>query len=111
MKKWGLVIRVQEGGPRRNASSAEQSRGPKVWSAIQGNVSKDSTDKDTHHEGTKQRGTLKYLRESCYYRIECSTANSLAALMWKWYLNNNFRPATPKDFKKVLMGQESTPAT
>ena len=55
MKKWGLVIRVQEGGPRRNASSAEQSKGLNVWSAIQGNVSGDSIDNDTHHEGTKQR--------------------------------------------------------
>ena len=26
---------VQKGGPRRNASSAEQSRGQNVWSAIQ----------------------------------------------------------------------------
>ena len=55
MKKWGLVIRVQEGGPRRNASSAEQCRGPKVWSAIQSNVLGDSIDKDTHHEGTGQK--------------------------------------------------------
>jgi len=30
MKKWGLVIRVQEGGLRRNASLSKQSRGPKV---------------------------------------------------------------------------------
>ena len=55
MKKWGLVMRVQEGGPRRNASLAEQSRGQKVWSAIQSNVSEDSIDKDTHHESTGQR--------------------------------------------------------
>ena len=47
-----LVIRVQEGGSRRNALSVEQSRGPKVWFAIQGNVSGDSIDKDTHHEST-----------------------------------------------------------
>ena len=55
MKKLGLVMRVQEGGPRRNASLAEQSRGQKVWSAIQSNVSEDSIDKDTHHESTGQR--------------------------------------------------------
>ena len=52
MKKWGLDMRVQEGGPRRNASSVEQSRGQKVWFAIQSNVSGDSIDKDTHHEST-----------------------------------------------------------
>ena len=55
MKKLGLVMRVQEGGPRRNASLAEQSRGQKVWSAIQSNVSEDSIDKDTYHESTGQR--------------------------------------------------------
>ena len=59
----------------------EQSRGPKVWSAIQGNVPRDSIDKDTHHEGTGQKAIMKYLRESCYHRIECSVTNSLAALM------------------------------
>ena len=78
-----MVIRVQEGDPRRNTSSAEQSKGPKVWSAIQGNVLGDSTNKDTRHEGTKQMGTMKYLKESCDYRIENFVANSLAALMWK----------------------------
>ena len=83
MKKWGLVMRVQEGGPRRNASLAEQSRGQKVWSAIQSNVSEDSIDKDTHHECTRKKEVMKYLKESYYHRIECSAANSLAALIWK----------------------------
>ena len=92
MKRWGLVMRVQEGGPRKNTSSVEQSRGLKVWSTIKGNVLGDSTDKDTHHESTGQRKAMKYLRESCYHRIKCSVANSLAALMRKWYLNSNFQP-------------------
>ena len=83
MKKLGLVMRVQEGGPRRNASLAEQSRGQMVWSAIQSNISGDSIDKDIHHESTGQRKAMKYLRESCYHRIECSVTNSLAALMRK----------------------------
>ena len=39
---------VQEGGPRRNASSAEQSRGQKVQSAIKSNVSENSTDKEKY---------------------------------------------------------------
>ena len=83
MKRWGLVIRVQEGGPRRITSLAEQSRSPKVWFAIQGNIPRGSIDKDTHHGVTGQRGTMKYLRESCYHRIECSITNSLATLMRK----------------------------
>ena len=91
MKKWGLVMRVQEGGSKRNASSVEQSRDQKVWSTIQSNIPEDSIDKDTHHESTRQRGIIKYLRESYYHCIECSIANSLVALMWKWYLNSNFQ--------------------
>ena len=88
----GLLMRIQESGPRRNASSAKQSRGKKVWSAIQSNVSGDSIDKDTHHESTGQKEAMKYLKESCYHRIESSAANSLVTLMWKWYLNSNFQP-------------------
>ena len=48
----GLVMMVQEGGPRRNASLIEQSRGQKVWFAIQSNVLRDYIDKDIHHEST-----------------------------------------------------------
>ena len=73
-----------------NAFSAEQSRGKKVWSAIESNVPGDSIDNDTHHESTGQRGTMKYLRESYYHRIKYFTANSLTTLMWKWYLKSNF---------------------
>ena len=98
-------MRVQEGGPMRNASSAEQSRGQKMWSAIQSNVLGDSIDKDIHYESIGQMGTIKYLRESCYHHIECSVANSLATLIWKWYLNSNFQPYSySQDFKNVLMG-------
>ena len=63
-----------------------------MWSAIQSNVLGDSIDKDTHHESTGQREVMKYLRESYYHCIEYFIANSLAALMWKWYLNSNFQP-------------------
>ena len=44
-----------------------------------------------HHERTGQMGAMKYLRESCCHRIECSVTNSLAALMRKWYLNSTFQ--------------------
>ena len=70
-----------------NAFSAEQSRGQKMWSAIESNVPGDSIDNDTHHESTGQRGTMKYLRESCYHRIKCIAATILAAFMWKRPLN------------------------
>ena len=72
-----------EGSPRKNASLAEPRKGLKVWSATQNNIPRDSIDKSTHHEGIRQKGNMKYLRESRYHRIECFVANSLAALMWK----------------------------
>ena len=78
-----MVIRVQESDLRRNASSVDQSRGPGLWFAFQGNILGDSTSKDTYPEGIGQRRVIKYLREGCYQHIECSAANSLAALMRK----------------------------
>ena len=87
-----LVIKVWKGSPRRNASSAKQSRGQKVWPAIKNNISDNSTSKDKHQEGIEQREAEKYLGESCYDRIKCSTANSLTTLMWRWHLNINIHP-------------------
>ena len=78
-----LAMMVQEGGPRRDALLAEQSRGRKVLSVIQSNVLGVSIDKDAHHGSMEQRRAMKYLRESCYHRIKYSVTNSLAALMRK----------------------------
>ena len=44
-----LDMMVQEGSSRRNASSAKQSKGQKVWSTIQSNVLGVSIDKDARH--------------------------------------------------------------
>ena len=78
-----MTEKVGEGGPKRNASSAKQSRGQNVWSVIQSNVLGYPINKNTHHESTGQREAMKYLRESCHHHIKCSVANSLAPLMWK----------------------------
>ena len=78
-----LAMMVQEGGPRRDASLAKQSRGQKVWSAIQSNVLGVSVDKDARNGSMGQRGAMKYLRESYYHRIEYSVTNSLTSLMRK----------------------------
>ena len=50
---------------------------------VQGDVPGSSIDDDMFCERTGQMGARKYLRESCYHRIECSAANFLAALMKK----------------------------
>ena len=78
-----MLMRVKKSDPRRNASSVEQSQNHKVWSDIKSNVLDNSTDEDKYQKGTGQREAMKYLRESCYHRIKCSAANSLAALMRK----------------------------
>ena len=67
------------GGLSPSLSKAEVRR----YGYIQDNISRDFIDKDTHHEDIGQRGTMKYLRESCYRHIRCSVTNSLVALMRK----------------------------
>ena len=63
-----------------------------MCSVIQSDIPGSSIDKDIYYERTEQMGVGKYLKESCYHRIECFAANSLAALMRKWYLNSSFQP-------------------
>ena len=58
MKKLVLVIRAHEGGPRTNVSSANQSRGPKGWFVVKGNVPGNSVDTDKHYRNIRQGGVL-----------------------------------------------------
>jgi len=62
MRKLVLVIRDQEGGPRMNASLADQSRGLKRWFAVQGNILENFVGTDKHYKNIGQGGVLKYLR-------------------------------------------------
>jgi len=84
--------KVGEDRSRRSISSAKWSRDQKVFSVIQSDILENSINKDMHYKRTGQIGAEKYLRESCYHRIECSIANSLVTLMRKWYLNSTFQP-------------------
>ena len=54
-----------------------------MYPTIQGDISGNFIDKDMHYKRTGEMGTHKYLKESCYYRIECSAVNSLVTLMRK----------------------------
>ena len=49
----------------------------------QSDIPRSFSDRDVRDKRTRRRGIPKYLRESYYHRIECSVANSLAALMRK----------------------------
>ena len=59
-----------------------------MYSNNQGDLPRNSSDRGVHYEHTRKRGTQKYLKESCYHRIECTTATFLAAFMWRKPLNN-----------------------
>ena len=47
-----------------------------------------SSDEDMYHEHPRMIGPQKYLRESCYHRIECTTATFLAGFMLRRPLNS-----------------------
>ena len=71
----------------------------------QGDIPRSSIDRNVHHEHTKMRGTQKYLRESCYHRIECIIVTFLATFMWRRPLNNaTLATTTHKKPKKVSDG-------
>ena len=59
-----------------------------MYSNNRGDLPRNSFDRDVHHEHTKRRGTQKYLKESCYHRIECTVATFLAAFIWRRLLNS-----------------------
>ena len=53
-----LTMMIGENGPRMNVSSAKQSRGLMVWSAVQGNVPGGFVDKDEHPKSMGQREAI-----------------------------------------------------
>ena len=67
----------------QSISSTKRSGGQKECPVIQGNILENSIDKDICYECIGQLECGKYLKESCYYRIECFTAYALTALMRK----------------------------
>ena len=59
-----------------------------MYSNNQGDLSGNSSDKDVHHKRIRMMGTQKYLRESYYHRIECTTTTFLTAFMLRRPLNS-----------------------
>ena len=59
-----------------------------MYSNNQGDLLRSSNDRDVHHDHIRKRGTQKYLRKNCYYRIECIATTFLAAFMWRKPLNS-----------------------
>ena len=59
-----------------------------VYSSYHGDLPGNFSEKDMYHKHIRMIGTQKYLRESCYHRIECTAATFLAAFMLKRPLNS-----------------------
>ena len=59
-----------------------------MYSNNQGDLLGSSNDKEVHHKRIRMMGTQKYIRESCYHRIECTTTTFLAAFMLRKPLNS-----------------------
>ena len=78
-----MTVKARGGGPKRNIPLAKQSKYQNVCPIIEGDITGSSIDKDVHYERIGGMKVRKYLRESCYHRIECSVVNSLGALMMK----------------------------
>ena len=45
-----------------------------MYSSNQDDLPGSSSDKDVHYKRIRMMRTQKYLRESCYHRIECTAA-------------------------------------
>ena len=76
-----------------------------MYSSNQGDLPGSSNDKHMHHKLIRMIGTQKYLRESCYYCIECTAATFLAAFMLRRPLNSAaLATITNKKSKRVSNG-------
>ena len=60
------------------------------------------------HKRIRKMGIQKYLRESCYHRIECLAANFLAAFMWRRPLNSATLATTTHRKPKMVSDVTST---
>ena len=59
-----------------------------MYSNYHDDLPRNSSNKDVYHKYKKMMETQKYLRESCYHRIECIAATFLVAFMLRRPLNN-----------------------
>ena len=87
----------------------------KMYSGFHGDFPRSSSNKDVYHKRTGRMGTQKYLRESCYHRIECTIPTFLTTFMWRRSLNNialvtttHRRPKRVSDGTDTRVGAQMT---
>ena len=59
-----------------------------LYSNNQGDLPRNFSDKNVQHTCIRVMGTQKYLKKSCYHRIECTTVTFLAVFMCRRPLNS-----------------------
>ena len=78
---------------------------PNMYSSNQGDLLGSSSDEDVHHTLIRVMGTQKYLRKSCYHRIECTVSTFLVVFIWRRPLNSAaLATTTHKKPKRVSDG-------
>ena len=76
-----------------------------MYSNDQSDFPWNSSDRDVHHKHIRMRETQKYLRESYYHRIKCTTTTFLATFMWRRPLNSVvLATTTHRKLKRVFDG-------
>ena len=73
-----LVIMTQEGRPRINATSANQSQGPNKWSAFQGDVLGSPASINKHCKNRSTEGSPKISKE----KAATTALNALQLIFW-----------------------------
>ena len=79
-----------------------------TYSNNQGDLLGNSGDKDVHHKHIRMMETHKYLKESCYYRIECIAVTFLAVFMVRRPLNSAALATTTHRKPKRVSDRTST---
>ena len=99
------MLELYSSYPRRNFLLGHSKSGSNIHFTNQCDLPRNSNDKDMHYKHTKEIGTQKYIRESCYHGIECTAATFLAAFMLKRPLNSvALATTTHKKPKRVFDG-------
>ena len=97
-----------EGGPRSNTSSGMINIAQICIPTMKETFIEAPSDRDVPHEYTRRKKIQKYLRESYYHRIKCTTATFLAAFMWRRPLNSAaLATTTHRKSEKVSNGTDT----
>ena len=89
VKTQDLMSRIQIGGWSKEEYFLRHDKySLNMYSSNYGDLPGSSSDKDVHHKRIRMMRIQKYLRKSCYHRIECTATTFLIAFMWRRLINS-----------------------